>query len=289
MREWRYLSLLLLGFLCVSGTASGQAADGPKTGYAILQTNAGQTSPTALLIFSSVQDGIIVSEASVPASAPIKSAMLFSEFSPGTVNTGVAIANPNTESATVQLELWGADGKSKLASTSVVIVGRQQIARMVDQLFPDFFGATSDVVRASLLVKSTAPVGIVTLRLSQNVRDDSVLTTLPVTNIDQPSSSQPVYFPQIADGGGFATQIVLQNPGLQTMQGTIEFHAPDGGSLGLGINGNIVSTLRYSIPAGGLFFTRTDGAAAVTRSGAAIVRPDSGQAAPSGTAIFSVQ
>src|SRR5438552_13578528 len=105
MREWGYLSLLLVGFLCVSGTASGQTADGPKTGYAILQTNAGQPSPTALLIFSSVQDGVIVSEASVPASAPVKSAMLFVEFSLASVNTGLAIANPNPDGATVQLEL----------------------------------------------------------------------------------------------------------------------------------------------------------------------------------------
>ena len=200
----------------------------------------------------------------------------------------MAIANPNTQATTVQLELWSADGNSRLGNTTLTIAGRRQVAKLADQLFPDFLSSNPELIQASLFVRSTLPVGIVALRLSENFRGDSILSTLPVINIDQPAPSQPVYFPEIADGGGFATQIILQNPTPQIMQGSIEFYGQDGGSLSVDINGNSSSTLRYSIPPGGLFVSRSDGSASAIRTGSAVVRPDSGQSAPSGSAIFSV-
>jgi len=263
-------------------------SDAPNVGFAVLQSNGGQTTPAGLLVFSSVQNGIITSEAGVPASEPIKNGLLFCEFNLGSVDTGIAIANSNADAAALQLELWSADGSTKLDTTGFTLPGRHQIARLIDELFPDFMQSNTGTIRVSLIVRSSLPVGIITLRLTQNYQGEAILTTLPVTNIDRPVSSQPAYFPQIADGGGYATQLILQNPSSKSMQGSIGFYGQDGKNLSLSFGGQVLATLPYSIPPNGLFFAKTDGTSAAVVTGSAVVRPDSGQSTPSGTAIFSL-
>lgn len=49
---------------------------------------------------------------------------------------------------------------------------------------------------------------MLTLRLLKNGRGETLLTTLPSADLAQPALS-PIIFPQVADGGGYATQFIF--------------------------------------------------------------------------------
>ena len=62
---------------------------------------------------------------------------------------------------------------------------------------------------------------------------------------------QNLIFPHFAVGGGYTTQVVLMNPGTATaVDGTLYFYHQDGSALTVQVNGNPVSQLAVSLPAG---------------------------------------
>lgn len=275
---------ILLGF----SLAPAQTPDStrPTVGYAIATADASQSLPAGLLVYGLIQNSVLVSETGVPASPAIRNAALLAEISPG-LNGGVAIANPNDRSATVTLALVDANAGAQLGKTTVTIPANGQTAKLLTELFPAFTNPSTGVFRGVLGMISDVPVASTALRISSNSRGESLLTTLPVVNLDETPSSQIRMLPQIADGGGFTTQIALVNPAGRVLEGNIEFYRQNGNALPVSIKTQRVSSVRYSIPPYGLFFTQSDGTQVDVSVGSAIVRPDTGQAAPSATAIFS--
>src|SRR5262245_57426258 len=68
----------------------------PLIGYARLQPTTFGTSPVGTAVLDLRQsDGVLVNETSVPGTTTITAGRTFVEFN-GTVNTGVAIANPSS-------------------------------------------------------------------------------------------------------------------------------------------------------------------------------------------------
>src|SRR5207247_1812942 len=76
--------------------SSGSSGTNTSTGYATIQPAAGSTAPSGLAIFGFRSNGVLVSEAGVPASGLIQSGRIYAEVN-GPVNTGLAIANPNNQ------------------------------------------------------------------------------------------------------------------------------------------------------------------------------------------------
>src|SRR5206468_3015818 len=80
--------------------ASAGVNEGTQAGYAIVTPNSG-TPPYATAIFSLSQNGVVVSEAAVPASPPTQSARIFIDYQTGVpagvgaldIYTGLAIAH----------------------------------------------------------------------------------------------------------------------------------------------------------------------------------------------------
>src|SRR5207249_24529 len=70
---------------------------------------AGQAVPSGLAIFSYRQNGVLVSEAGVPASSPMLRGRIYASVD-GAVNTGIALANPNDSQATVSFFFTDATG-----------------------------------------------------------------------------------------------------------------------------------------------------------------------------------
>jgi hypothetical protein len=60
-----------------------------------------------------------------------------------------------------------------------------------------------------------------------NRRGDFLATTFPVADFTQPAPV-PILFPQVADGGGFRTQIILLNTGPTLQNITILYLGDDG-------------------------------------------------------------
>jgi len=98
-----------------------------------------------------------------------------------------------------------------------------------------------------------------------------------------PSTGGFATFPTIADGGGYATDVILVNSGATTSSGTIGFSGFAGGiATDLGTN----SSFTFTIPAGGMWRIRTAGTPATVTSGYAAMSVNANSPTPSATAII---
>src|SRR5207253_7244043 len=111
---------------------------------------------------------------------------------------------------------------------------------------------SGSITRGTFTFSSSVPVSVVALRGFTNERSEFLITTLPVTSLST-APEQTVIFPQLADGGGWSTQIVLVNPTDNDLTGTIEFFGQGSGTgaadrLALTVNGQTRDTFTYTIP-----------------------------------------
>jgi len=272
----------------VSGYASlvtNGGSDIPLIGYARIQGVPGQGTPSGLAIFNFRQNGMVVTETGVPASAMISFGRVYAQVDEK-VNTGLAIANPSDEDALISFHFTDDSGKD-FGAGSFAVAAHTQIAAFLDQ--PPF--GASGSMNATLTFRSSIPVGAVALRGHLNERSEFLLTTLPVAG---PGSltSETLILPHFAAGGGWNTDLVLVNPTDQVLRGSIQFFdqgsaASAAKALVLEANGESKSTFDYSIPARAAFRLATTGAASVTTVGSIRVTPAEGDFTPSGVGLFS--
>jgi hypothetical protein len=123
------------------------------------------------------------------------------------------------------------------------------------------------------------PVAVTALRGTTNERAEFLLTTLPVTDLNAPVSSDPGVFPHYADGGGWTTQIMLVNPTAGTISGTLDFRNGAGQSS--------AAPIRYTLPPRSARPFTSSGQGAAVRAGYVVVSPDPGSVTPAGSLVFS--
>src|SRR5204862_1488113 len=99
-------------------------------GWGRIQPGNSSTTPSGLAIFGLRQNNVLVTEAAVPASPAIQSGRIYAEIE-GSVNTGVAIANPNNQPATVSF--FFTDQNGNFGSGSTIIPANGQLAKFLDQ------------------------------------------------------------------------------------------------------------------------------------------------------------
>ncbi len=173
-----------------------------QVGYARVNEESGKA-PSGLAIFGSRQNGVLISEAGVPASPLITRGRMYGETN-ATARSGLAIANPNGDPAVLSFTFTDENGRT-VATNSTTIPANSQIAAFLSE---DPFNGPATFSGAFTL-SSSKPVAVVALRAVQNERSDLLLTTLPL--IDMNSSSQPggpVVFPHFADGGCWTTSFL---------------------------------------------------------------------------------
>ena len=276
-----------------------------RTGYATLILDAG-TAPSGIAVFSFRQNGVTVSEAGVPASPATTRARLFVDFradvnaipgqsSTGTVdiNTGIAIVNNGAATANVTYVLRAFDGGILAAGHGTIAAGGH-FAKFVDQLkevAPDFdlpSDFKSAVQFGSLEISSDQPLSVLGLRGTINQRNEFIMTTIPVADLGKSIPDDPIYFPQLADGGGYTTSLLLLNTANRVERGTLQILDNHGTPMTVNqVGGSAGSSFRYSIPPGGAFQFQTDGLSADTKAGWARLIPDAFSPAPVGSGVFS--
>ena len=254
-----------------------------QTGYGRVQLSAGSATPAGLAIFSYRSGNTLVSETSVSAAATLKSGRIYAEVN-GPANTGLAIANPNNQAATINFFFTDAGGND-LGSGTTTIGANQQIAKFLDQdpfkkfpgtRFQGTFNFTSDV-----------PVGAVAIRGLINERNEFLMSTLPVIDTTATPTSGTVVVPHFSEGGGWTTQILLVNPTSAPLIGTVEFHDDSGSLTNVTIEGRNKSTFVYAVPPRSSQKFATTGTAPRNMSGSVRIIPTDGQAAPIPLVIFS--
>jgi sugar lactone lactonase YvrE len=264
------------------GTSWLSSGTSPATmvGYASIRPNTGSTTPSGLAIFGFRQNNVLVTEAGVPASPLLQSGRIYAEVN-GPVNTGLAIANPNSQSATVSF--FFTDSNGNFGNESTTIPANGQIAAFLDR--SPFNGRSS--LSGAFTFSSSVPIAVIALRGLTNERGEFLITTLPVADLTAAAAPGPLVFPHFADAGGWTTQIVLVNPGDSVLTGTVQFVDPSGQATTVGVNSQSNTSFAYSIPARSSQKLPTSGTATSVRTGSVRVVPAANNSAPSGLAIFS--
>jgi hypothetical protein len=261
-----------------------QETNSITTGFgSVLPANNG-AAPAGLAIFQLRQNGVLVTEASVPMTQPVKSGRIYAEIN-SPVNTGLAIANPNTRHANVSFFFTDENGRDSSAGT-VSISGGAQVAAFLDQL--PFNGAAA--FKGTLTFISDLPVGAIALRGLLNERSDFLITTLPVVPLSAAATGTQV-MPYFADGSGWTTQILLVNPSDSAISGTVQFidrgsDTAGGQPVNVRVNGQSAATFPYSIPPRSSRRIATSGGGILTTGSVRII-PSSGSGAPSVSNVFS--
>jgi hypothetical protein len=254
------------------GTAINTAAPAAlSVGYAKIQANDGLVNPSGVALFQYRPAGVTVTEAAVPASPLIQSGRIYAEVS-GPVNTGIAIAKPDSQPATLSFVFTDASGVT-FGSGTATIPANGQIAQFLNQA-PFSPGASIQNAR-TFTFTSSVPVSAIALRGYTNERSEFLITTLPVAPLGA-GNSQPLYFAHFASGGGWTTNLVLVNPTDAALTGTIRF-----------TGSRPYDPLRYTIPPRSATAVQLAIGGQTVNTGWIEVMSDSISTAPSGLVIFS--
>lgn len=265
------------------GASTATAGTGSATvvGYGRIRPSAGATTPSGMAIFGFRQAGVLVTEAAVPASVLLQSGRIYAEVN-GPVDTGVAIANPNSQTATIMFNFTDANGQN-FGFGSTTIPSNGQIAAFLDQA-P--FNSGSSVL-GTFSFSSSVPISVVALRGFTNERSEFLITTLPVSDLSASIPvGQSIIFPHFADGGGWTTQVALVNVTDSTVTGTVQFLTSSGSVATVGIDGQSTDSFSYSIAPRSSRQMQTFGSGSAAQIGSIRITPASSSATPAGLAIF---
>jgi len=243
-----------------------------NAGYARIIVAGGTSAPAGVAIFGLNANNILVSEAGVPASPLLLTGRIYAEVN-GPLDTGLAIANPGSQTATISFYFTKTDGTDAGAGSTTLAPGAQ-MAKFLDQA-PFNSGS---VFQGTFTFTSNVPIGVVALRGLTNERSEFLMTTLSVVNLSGPPPTSAVVLPHFADGGGFTTSVILINPGDSTLSGTIQFR--DG-------TGKPGTSTSYTIPRRTSFKFATPGQGSSAQTGSVTVTPGGGTAAPAAFNVFS--
>ena len=154
----------------------------------------------------------------------------------GSIQTGVAIANPDSEPATVMFELTQLDGTSTGLTGVANRTGQGQVALFLNQVqgFESLALPFEGVLRIS--TGSSSGLSVVGLRGRYNERGDFLIATTPPVDESGASTTAEFLFPQFADSGGYTTQFILFSglPG-QASSGIVRFFSANGEALDLAL------------------------------------------------------
>jgi sugar lactone lactonase YvrE len=274
------------------------------TGYAAASTSS-SVNPYGTAVLSFTQNEVVVSEFGVPASPPTKSARIFVEYRTGApavpgrtdaglvdVQTGVALANPGSATANITYALRRTDGTVLATGHGTLAAGAHysKFLRQLNAVAPDFSLPTDFAVSiqfGSLDITSDQPVSVLALRETDNQRKEAIFTTTPIADLTAPMTNTRIHFPQIVDGGGYATTLVLLNTSGAPATGAVKFRDDSGNPMNLvAAGGGGGSIIGYSIPPNGVLRLQTAGSPEIPQRGWAEVVPDNNTSTPVGSGIF---
>jgi hypothetical protein len=260
-------------------------------GYARILANTGSTTPSGVAIFGERTNGILVTEAGVPASPLIKNGRIYAEVGPGGnaalgSTIGLAIVNPDAATtANIGFTLTDTTGTVRVTGTINLAPGQKVASFLDENPWNVPFG-----FRGTFTFTSQIGISVVALLGYRNERvpADFLITTLPVINTDTYTpGTAPALVPYFTDGGGWNTTILLVNPTGSAMSGTIQFHQIDGTIQSISANGTKAATASfpYTISAGSAFRLKTDGAGSF-QNGSVTITPGAGTNTPVPLAAF---
>jgi chitinase len=287
-----------------ASTASTPASAGTaRAGYAKLAVNTG-SNPYGIAVFKLRQNGVTVTEPGVPATPPTTRARVFIDYRTGVpaipgrsasglvdINTGIAVVNSGTATASITYTLRDLGGGPAASGTGTLAAGHY-FARFINSLYEmaSGFSLPLGFQMGSLEISSSnsQPLSVLALRGVTNQEGKFLITTTPVADMNDSLETTPIYFPQFADGGGYTTSVILLNTSGSTETGTMEIRDEAGNPVSVTSVGGVTNySFGYSIPPNGVFRFQTDGAPAQASGGWVRVAPEPGSYTPVGSGVFN--
>ena len=270
-------SLVDRGSVSRTGTESSGII---QTGYATVRADQGSSTPAGVAIYGYRPGNYLVSETAVPATLAARSGRLYAEMN-AVVSTGIAIANPSTQPATIDFYYTDSAG-ADAGSGSIILAPNTQFAKFIDQAPLKRFSAST--FEGTFSYSSNVPVAAMAIRGFLNERGDFLTSTLPVVDLSSSPQAGALVVPHFADGGGWTTEILLVNPGNVSVNGTVEFRNAAGALTAVPLTNQ--ATPEYLIPPRSSRKLTTIGAGPTT-TGTVRIIPAGGSAAPSALIVFS--
>jgi sugar lactone lactonase YvrE len=285
-------------------SSGGNSRSPMLLGYTDVDTMSG-VNPYGTAVLSFTQNEVVVSEIGVPASPPTKASRIFVDYRLGApavpgrmdsgsvdVQTGIALVNPGNVVANVTYTLRRTDG-TVLATGHGTIAAASHYSKFLSQLndvAPDF-SLPSDFATAiqfgALDITSDQSISVLALRETDNQRLEAIFTTTPVTDLTASANNSHSFFPQIVNGAGYTTTLILMNTSGTPETGSLKFWDDSGNPLSVTIVGDGGgATIGYSLPPNGVSRVQTDGSPATARRGWAEIVPDYGTTTPIGSGLF---
>jgi hypothetical protein len=196
----------------------------------------GSVTPAGFAIFSLTTDGVTTAQASVTGQPSGSSFRMFVEAnatpgSTGSFQSGIAIANTGSTSATVNFELLNLDGTNTGLTAIVNVPAFGHTARFLLEIMPTLPLPFQGVLR---MTSGTSQIVVVGLRTRYNERGDFLITTTPASNEAVVTTTAEIVFPHIVNMGGYATQfVVFSGTQSQSAIGTVRFFNPSGQPLSI--------------------------------------------------------
>jgi hypothetical protein len=193
------------------------------TGWVQVTPDAGTSTPVGSGIFAYNPENVLVSESGIPATAATTHARVYVDLS-GNHNTGLAIVNVSNTSSTITINAYQKDGVTAagIGKPPIPLAANGHTAAFADE----FVTGLSAEFTGVLDIRSTMPFAALTLRSLVNGRNEFLMTTFPFADVNQAAPS-PVVFPQIVDGGGYITEIILLSSG-QAASATLNYYDENG-------------------------------------------------------------
>ncbi len=211
--------------------------------------------------------GKLIEEAGLDPSVP-SSGFSLSVDTRRSILSGVAVANPGSSAASLTLTLFDANG-AQLNQKTRSLAALGQFAQMADEIFPENKAALANFTGLITLASSGSQVVGTTLRMAPDL---NTFASIPVVSPGGNPEPNNLYFPQIADGGGFRTSFVLLNAGSTAVSGTLETFKSDGTALSLNLNGTTAASRPVTIPARGVAVLESTNQGSTTVTGWARVQ-----------------
>jgi hypothetical protein len=267
-------------------TISGGTGGTMLVGHARVQPNAGLPTPAAMALVSFRPGGMLVSEVALPAVAPLQSGRFRAEVGGG-INTGVAIANPGTQTAVVSYSMADDTGQT-ISSGSVSVAANSQVSAFIDQspFFVQNPFRPSIANARSFTFNSSSPVGVLAIRGRTNERSDFLMSALPVADLSA-ATTEAAVIPEFADGGGWTTSVALTNTSDEVATGSVQFISQGGVALTITVDGQSGTQFNYSLPARSSRTLQTSGTGTATIIGSVRVTPASTGRTPLSHAILT--
>jgi hypothetical protein len=200
-----------------------------KKGWVQLIPDPGTFAPVGAGVFSYNPGNVLISESGIPSSPATKHARIYADLT-GTYNTGLAIANVSGMSSSISISAFQNDGVTPAGTSHgpLLLPVNGYDAEFAGQ----FIAGLPSGFTGVLDISSEHPFSALTVRSMTNELNRFLMATFPVADVTKAAPST-ILFPQIADGDGYSSQIILISPsGASSTK--LQFYGEDGIPIDLG-------------------------------------------------------